>query len=222
MAMPHPGNGQGDAMAGHGPPAVHPGGHRPARLRRRVRPAATSSSRPNSASPRDSSAGHRLSSGGSRRTTRPSSESPWRGGRNRSSTSAAMTSVIAHSQSPGHSAHRGSRGRSLDCGEVPELRYETVIVRGKLAVDPGGKVSGQARAQAARASFAATGCFPGTTGRRSSQRAARPPRRSRGYWPRSPCSRTPPGTPGASGTAAAPGHCARTGPRPAARRRAAA
>ena len=74
--------------------------------------------------------------GASRRTTRPSSESPWRGGRSRSSTSAAMPSVIAHEQPPAVVADREPGGRRLDCGEEPELDDEAVVVRGELAVDP--------------------------------------------------------------------------------------
>ena len=56
------------------------------------------SSRPKSASLSASSAGQRLCSGASSSTTRPSSESPCRGGRTRSSTSAAIASAIAHSR----------------------------------------------------------------------------------------------------------------------------
>ena len=109
-------------------------------------------SRPNSAvAQRQQRRPAALCSGASSSTTRPSSESPWRGGWPRQSTSAAIASAIAHSSRHVAIANRGTRGSSLDRGEHPELEDEPVVVRRQLTVDPGGEgVVRERRAQQRR------------------------------------------------------------------------
>ena len=170
------------------------------------------SSRPTSASASASSDGQRLGTGASSSSARPSSESPWRGGRSRSSSSAAALSAIAPSRCQAAGAQRVAAHLGLDGGEEPEFGDEALVVGGQLAADARREgVADELSLQQPRGRAPPPLALAGTTGRRSWPPAARPPRRSRGCWPTSRGCGTRRGTAGASGSAARRARRARTG-----------
>ena len=135
IVIPASGNRDGRARPGRPATAVaRPREPRRARCPRPASPAATMQ-RAEERAASASSTGHRLCAGASSRTTRPSSESPWRGGRSRVSTSAAMPSAIAAQHPPAVVADREPGGRRLGSREDAKFEDEPVVVRGELAVD---------------------------------------------------------------------------------------
>ena len=123
------------------------------------------SRRPISASPSASSVGQRLGTGASSSSPRPSSESPWRGGCDRSSTRAAALSTSAASRSQVDRAHRVTAGVGLDRRQEPELGDRSTgnprRARGRCRT---GRCCGPARARAARRRCAATARSHGNHG----------------------------------------------------------
>ena len=79
---------------------------------------------------------------------------------------------------PDGRAQRAAGCLGLDGREQSEFGDEALVVRGQLAADARGEgVADQLVARAAARTSAASARSPGTTGRRSWPRAARPPRR---------------------------------------------
>ena len=116
---------------------------------------------------------------------------------------------------PDLAAERMAGQLALEGGGQAELEHEAVVVGGQLAVQAAGeRLPARARAGAWWRPPHARRCSPGTRGRRSPRRTARPSRPGGGCWPTTRGSAAGPATPGGDGAAAGRCGCPRTAARP--------